>query len=134
MVVLIYNNHIFNLIQKQMIIKFDIFLKLYNIHELYRSVSTLASDIIRISLTRHFLEPLRRKFISKCAFQGEINTNIYCFQNSKLLSSILFFLCYHGNQKAQWRQWSWKRDTLCSDHVVNSIWWVRQWDLKFLCK
>jgi hypothetical protein len=75
MVVLIYNNHIFNLIQKQIIIKFDIFLKL-NIHELYRSVSTLVSDIMRISLTRHFLEPLRRKFISKCAFQGEINTNI----------------------------------------------------------
>ena len=62
----------------------------------------VASDVMCISFTRLFLEPLRRKFIVESSFQDEIDTSKHflssLFQVRNFSSAILFFERYYGNQ------------------------------------
>ena len=53
-------------------------------HDIYRSFLRVASDVICISFTRLFLDPLRRKFIVKRTFQDEIKTSKYFLSSSEL--------------------------------------------------
>ena len=68
-------------------------------HDIYRSFLRVASDVICISFTRLFLDPLRRKFIVKRTFQDEIKTSI-SFQVRNFLSAILFLTRYYRNQRS----------------------------------